>query len=144
MQQQVDSLLTRRWELAVGLRQVAETEQASDDRDGRVGQAGESALRIAHLGAAEIFVVGEVAHIVLAVLDLLVVAQRGERTDLFATGLAGLDLVPLTFDADGLLAAVRRPDDPAVAGHQLERGGVSAHQCDPALPQRRDMPLGLA
>ena len=39
---------------------------------------------------------------------------------------------------------LRTPPDPAVAGCQLERGGLPAHQGQPALPLRRHMPHGLA
>ena len=107
--------------MAVGLWDVAELGQARDDRDGRVGHTGEVARQVANIDVAAVFTVDEVTHLVQAVLDLLVVAQqrrgllrgglrglqRGRRIAHFGAGLAGVDLVPLAFGADGLLAAVQ-------------------------------------
>ena len=67
-------------EMAVGLG------LAADDRDRGVGQAGEIARQVAHVDAAAVFIVGEVAHVVQAVLDVPVVADQGRellRTVLF-------------------------------------------------------------
>ena len=87
LQQAVEGLLGARREMAVGLGHVLELGQAADDRDGRVGQAGQIARLVAHIHPAAVFVVGEVAHIVQAVLDLPVIAQQvGE---LLRGGLAG-------------------------------------------------------
>ena len=106
--------------MAVGLRQVLELGLAAHDRDGGVGQAGEIAGQVADIDAAAVFVVGEVADIVQAVLDVPVVAdqgrellgtgpvgsQRGECVGQFGAGGPGLEDMPLAFDADRLLASV--------------------------------------
>ena len=79
------------------------------------------ARQVAHPDPAAILVVGEVPHVVQAVLDVPVVAdphrqlrgrgllrrQRGQRVAHFGAGLAGLEHMPLALDADGLLAAVQ-------------------------------------
>ncbi len=119
-QQQVESLLGPGRKMAVGLRQVLEAGLAADDRDRGVGQAGEIAWQVAHIDAAAVFVVGEVADIVQAVLDVPVVAdqgrqllgsdpvggQRGECVGHCGAGGPGLEDMPLAFDADRLLASV--------------------------------------
>lgn len=92
--------------MAVGLGQVAKLGLAADDRDRRVGQAGEIAL--------------QVAHTVQVVLNVPVVArqgrellrsgplggQRGECVGHFSAGLAAREQMPLALDAEGLLASV--------------------------------------
>ena len=112
-QQQVESLLGPGRKMAVGLRQVLEVGLAADDRDRGVGQAGEIAWQVAHIDAAAVFVVGEVADIVQAVLDVPVVAdqgrqllgsgpvggQRGECVGHCGAGGPGLEDMPLAFDA---------------------------------------------
>ncbi len=112
-QQQVESLLGPVRKMAVGLRQVLEVGLAADDRDRGVGQAGEIAWQVAHIDAAAVFVVGEVADIVQAVLDVPVVAdqgrqllgsgpvggQRGECVDHCGAGGPGLEDMPLAVDA---------------------------------------------
>ncbi len=106
--------------MAVGLGQVLELGLAADDRDRGVGQTGEIARQVAHVDAAAVFIVGEVAHVVQAVLDVPVVAdqgrellgtglvggQRGECIAHFAAGLSGLAGIAFAFDADRLLASV--------------------------------------
>ena len=101
--QQVESLLLAGREMAIGLVHVAETGLAADDRGRHVGQVGEIAR--------------QVAHIVRAVFDLPVVAdrrlglfraglvrcRRGERVGHFGAGIAGLDNMPLALDAAMLL-----------------------------------------
>ena len=74
-------------EMAVGLGQVLELAQAADDRDGRVGQAGQIARQVAHILPAAVFVFGEVTHIVQAIHDLPVVAEQ--RCELLWDGVAG-------------------------------------------------------
>ena len=99
--------------MAVGLRQVLEVGLAADDRDRGVGQAGEIAWQVAHIDAVAVFVVGEVADIVQAVLDVPVVAdqvrqllgsgpvggQRGECVGHCGAGGPGLEDMPLAVDA---------------------------------------------
>ncbi len=106
--------------MAVGLGQVLELGLAADDRDRGVGQAGEIARQVAHVDAAAVFIVGEVAHVVQAVLDVPVVAdqgrellgtglvggQRGECIVHFDVGLSGLAGIAFAFDADRLLVSV--------------------------------------
>ena len=74
------------------------------------------------MGLAAVFVVGEVAHVVQAALDVPVVADhglqllrqalvgrhRGQVVIRFDPGVAHLDVVPPACDEDGLLAAVQR------------------------------------
>ncbi len=48
--------------MAVGLGQVAEAAVAAHDGDGRFGQTGEIARRMAYVRPAAVFVAGEVAH----------------------------------------------------------------------------------
>ena len=64
----VEGLLGAGGIVAVGLGQVAEAAVAAHDGDGHVGQAGEIARQMTHIGPAAIFVIGEVAHIVEPVL----------------------------------------------------------------------------
>ena len=106
--QQGESLARALCEMAVGLRHLAGLGLAADDGDRRVGQACQIARQVAHVHAAAVSVVREVAHVVDPILDMPVVAdqfrellrtgllgsQRSERIADFLAGLAGLDLMP--------------------------------------------------
>ncbi len=77
--------------------------------------------KFAHIDPAAVFVIGEVAHIVQAVLNLPVVAhrgyklvrsgplgrQRGKRKGHFGAGLAGLEQIAFALNPDRLAPAVQ-------------------------------------
>ena len=100
--------------------QVAEAAVAAHDGDGRVAQAGEIARHVAHVCPTTIFVVGEVAHIVQAVLDVPVSAdhgqeflgpgalgaERGQTVGNFDAAFAGLEDLAFAVDAQRLAATV--------------------------------------
>ena len=112
--------------VAVGLGQVAEAPVEPDDGDGGVGQAGQVAGQAPALGAASVFVVGEVADVVEAVLDLPVAAVEGE--ELRRAG----PLRPQGRDAeDGVRRGPPGADDVAARGRcgRLGAGSLSEIPC---------------
>ena len=116
----VEGLLGAGGVVPVGLGYVAEAAVAAHDGDGRVAQAGQISGQVAHVRPATIFVVGEVAHIVQAVLDVPVVAHEveqllgsgalcAERSDAIGhldAALAGLEDLALSLDAHRLAPPV--------------------------------------
>ena len=67
-QQRGKSLVLTVYEMAVGHRYVRKPGLAADDGDRRVGQACQIPLQVAQVNTADIVFVGEVTHIVQAVL----------------------------------------------------------------------------
>ena len=78
-QDRAEGLLGAGGIVAVGLEQVAEAAVGTHDGEGHVGQAGEIARQVAHVDAAAVFVAGEVAHVVEAVLDVPMVVHQGQQ-----------------------------------------------------------------
>ncbi len=119
-QDRVEGLLGAGGVVSVGLGQVAEAPVAAHDGDGHVGQAGEIAREVAHVGPAAVFAIGEVAHIVDPVLDVPVAAhqgeqflgpgalcaKRGEAVDHFDAAFAGFEDFTPAFDARRLAASM--------------------------------------
>ena len=128
-QDRVERILRTGGIVAVGLGHVAEAALAAHDGDGRVGQAGEIARQVVHPSPAAVFVVGEVAHVVQAVLDVSVVAhqgeqllgagalgaERGEAPGHFDAARGGFEDLALAFDAHRLAATVEVDDGAASA-----------------------------
>ena len=143
----VEGLLRPGGIVPVGLGQITEASVAAHDGDGRVGQAGEISGQVTHVGPASVFVVGEVAHVVQAVLDMPVVAhqfeqllgsgalcaERGEAPGHLDAALAGLEDLAFALDAHGLASPVEVGVAVPLGSGEVDDGAASALDAAMAL-----------
>ena len=153
----MQSLALRGGIVPVRLRLVAEPALETDDRDGRVRQAGKIARQAALADTTAVLVIAEVAHIMDPVLDFPVPAAprqhltrpdhvRTERSDAvycFRRGLAGLEHGSFAHDAKGLAAARQRHEALVIVTRnehialQTGRGPCRRSRDRPAVPSKR-------
>ena len=131
--------------MSVGLGHVAEAVVAADDGDGGVGQAGEVARHVAHMGAAAVFVVSEITHVVQTIFNDPVLpdqpqqflgpgavgVERGQAPGHLGAALAVLEALAFALDADRLAASVEVDEAVPFGAGDVDGGAAAA--LDPAM-----------
>ncbi len=119
LENQIPCLLGVGGEIPVQLWNELKASVPANDRDGDMGQCGQILRQVAHPRPAAVLIVREIAHLVIAVLNVPVLPdqpaellgigpvsrQRGHRIGDLGGFLTGLDRFPVTLDAHDLAPA---------------------------------------